>query len=39
MPALRRFYVRVKSLVLIAAYSLPALRRAVGYDLPNDDRL
>ncbi len=32
MPALRRFYVRVKSLVLIAAYSLPALRRAVGYD-------
>ena len=32
MPALRRFYVRMKSLVLIAAYSLPALRRAVGYD-------
>ena len=32
MPALRRFHVRVKSLVLIAAYSLPALRRAVGYD-------
>ena len=32
MPALRRFYVRVKSLVLIAATSLPALRRAVGYD-------
>ena len=31
MPALRRFYVRVKSLVLIAAYSLPTLRRAVGY--------
>ena len=32
LPALRRFYVRVKSLVFIAASSLPALRRAVGYD-------
>ena len=31
-PERRRFYKSVKSMVLIAAYSLPALRRAVGYD-------
>jgi len=36
----RRFYARVKSMVLIAAYALPALRRAIGYDGgPDDDRL
>ena len=32
LPAQRRFYRSVKSMVLIAAYSLLALRRAVGYD-------
>ena len=32
LPAQRLFYRSVKSMVLIAAYSLPALRRAVGYD-------
>jgi len=32
VPERRRFYKSVKSMVLIAAYSLPALRRAVGYD-------
>jgi hypothetical protein len=32
VPGLRHFYVRVKSMVLVSAYSLPALRRAVGYD-------
>jgi hypothetical protein len=39
-PAPRRFYASVKSMVLIAAYALPAMRRAVGYDEgPDDDRL
>ena len=32
VPERRRFYRSVKSMVLIAATSLPALRRAVGYD-------
>jgi len=31
-PERRRFYKSVKAMVLVAAYSLPALRRAVGYD-------
>jgi hypothetical protein len=39
-PSRRRFYKNVKSMVLIAAYALPAMRRAVGYDGgPDDDRL
>jgi hypothetical protein len=39
-PARRRFYKNMKSMVLIAAYALPAMRRAVGYDGgPDDDRL
>jgi hypothetical protein len=39
-PARRRFYKSVKSMVLIAAYALPAMRRAVGYDGgADDDRL
>ena len=39
-PSRRRFYKSVKSMVLIAAYALPAMRQAVGYDGgPDDDRL
>jgi gluconate 2-dehydrogenase subunit 3-like protein len=39
-PARRRFYKSVKSMVMITAYALPELRRAVGYDGgPDDDRL
>ena len=39
-PSRRRFYKNVKSMVLIAAYALPAMRRAVGYHGgPGDDRL
>jgi len=32
VPAQRRFYASVKRLVLIPAYSLPELRRAIGCD-------
>jgi hypothetical protein len=44
VPARRRFYKSVKSMVLIAAYALPAMRGAVGYHGgsdggPDDDRL
>jgi hypothetical protein len=31
-PAQRRFYAGVKSMILMAAYSLPELRQAVGYE-------
>jgi hypothetical protein len=31
-PAQRRFYAGVKSMVLIAAYSLPELQRAIGFE-------
>jgi hypothetical protein len=33
-PAQRRFYASVKSMILIAAYSLPELQRAVGHEGP-----
>ena len=33
-PAQRRFYAGVKSMVLIAAYSLPELQRAIGFEEP-----
>lgn len=33
-PAQRRFYAGVKSMVLIAAYSLPELQRAIGFEGP-----
>ena len=33
-PAQRRFYAGVKSMVLIAAYSLPELQRAIGFEDP-----
>ena len=33
-PAQRRFYAGVKSMVMIAAYSLPELSQAVGYEAP-----
>lgn len=33
-PAQRRFYASVKSMILIAAYSLPELQRAIGHEGP-----
>jgi len=33
-PAQGRFYAGVKSMVLIAAYSLPELQRAIGFEEP-----
>jgi hypothetical protein len=33
-PAQRRFYASVKAMVLITAYSLPALGRAIGHEGP-----
>jgi hypothetical protein len=38
VPERRRFYASVKRLVLIPAYSLPELRRAVGYAAEEEPR-